>query len=102
MNPNTLIEVQTSTVNSQRLQLLQGGFTATVRNLPEGAMLAVELSQAEATVKGTVFTVTENSSESKLTVQEGVVTFTSKTNGASVDVTAGQSVTATATGIGDV
>jgi ferric-dicitrate binding protein FerR (iron transport regulator) len=102
MNPNTQIEIQTSTATSQRLQLLQGEFTATVRNLPEGATLQVEMSQAIATVKGTVFTVTENGSESKLNVQEGIVTFTSKTDGATVDVAAGKSATATAAGLSDV
>ncbi len=101
LNPRTLIEVKASTGNSQRLQLVQGEFKATVRDLPAGATFSVEMSQAEVTVKGTVFTVTENGSESKLTVQDGVVTFTSKTNGASVDVAAGQSATATANGLGD-
>ncbi|MCW4047908.1 MAG: FecR family protein [Candidatus Bathyarchaeota archaeon] len=102
MKPNTLIEIQASTANSQKLQLTQGEFTATVRNLTEGAALQVEMSQAVATVKGTVFTVSETGSESKLTVHEGVVTFTSKTNGVSVDITGGQSVTATAAGLSDI
>lgn len=102
MNPNTLIEIQALTANSQKLQLTRGEFTATVRNLPEGATFQVDMSQAVATVKGTVFTVSETGSESKLTVYEGVVTFTSKTNGASVDITVGQSVTATAAGLSDI
>jgi hypothetical protein len=102
MNPNTQIEIQASTASSQRLQLLQGEFTATVRNLPEGKTFQVEMSQAIAIVKGTVFTVTENGSESKLNVQEGIVTFTSKTDGATVDVAAGKSATATAAGLSDV
>jgi hypothetical protein len=102
MNPNTLVEIHISTANSQKIQLLQGEFTATVRDLPEGATFQVEMSQAVATVKGTVFTVSDTNSESKLAVREGIVTFASKANGVSVDVAAGQSVTATAAGLGDI
>jgi len=46
--------------------------------------------------------VSETGTESKLTVHEGVVAFTSKVNGTTVDVGAGQSVTATASGLGEI
>jgi hypothetical protein len=100
--PNTLVEIQTSTGNSQKLKILQGEITGTVKNLPAGSTLEVEMSQAVATIKGTVFTVTENGAESKLSVEEGIVEFTSKTNGNSVEVMAGQTVTATANGLGNI
>jgi hypothetical protein len=102
LKPDTLIEVQTRTENGSSLKLVNGEVTVTADNLTEGETLEVDMSQAVATIKGTVFTVSETGTESKLTVHEGVVAFTSKVNGTTVDVGAGQSVTATASGLGEI
>jgi hypothetical protein len=60
----------------------------------------IDISQAVAEIKGTVFTVTETGTESALSVKEGSVAFTSKVDGTTVTVEAGQKVTATVTGLG--
>ncbi len=100
--PNSLIEIQSSSESSQTLELVQGEVTADVKNLPEGATVEVETSEASAIVKGTTFTVTHGAGETTLSVQEGVVRFVSKTTGDFIDVTTGQSVTATAAGLNGV
>jgi len=102
LKPDTLIEVRARTENGSSLKLVNGEVTVTADNLTEGETLEVDMSQAVATIKGTVFTVSETGTESKLTVHEGVVAFTSKVNGTTVDVGAGQSVTATASGLGEI
>jgi ferric-dicitrate binding protein FerR (iron transport regulator) len=82
------------------LILQDGEFTATVTGLPTGGSLKVDMSQATAEITGTVFTVTETGTESMLGVKEGSVAFTSKVDGETVTVAAGEKVTATTEGLG--
>lgn len=100
MQPNTLIVIGALTNNSGALVLQSGEFTAEVTGLPLGGSVKVDMSQAIAEIKGTVFTVTETGTESTLSVKEGSVVFTSKSDGKTVTVEAGQKVTATAAGLG--
>jgi hypothetical protein len=100
IQPNTLIEVEALTGDSSTLLLQEGEFTADVTGLPSGGSLKVDMSQAVAEITGTVFTVTETGTESTLRVKEGSVAFTSKVDGETVTVAAGEKVTATAEGLG--
>jgi len=99
MQPNTLVEVETLSGNMVTLLLHEGEFTANVKGLPSGGSLKVDMSQAVAEITGTVFTATETGTESTLSVKEGSVTFTSKVDGRTVTVDAGQKITATAAGL---
>ncbi len=98
IQPSTLIEVETLTENNNILLLHHGEFTADVENLPSGSALKVDMSQAIVEIKGTIFTVTETGTESSLSVQQGTVAFTSKFDGKTVNVLAGQNITASASG----
>jgi hypothetical protein len=100
IQPNTLIEVEALTDDSSTLLLQEGEFTAHVTGLPAGGSLKIDMSQATAEITGTVFTVTETGTESTLSVKEGSVAFTSKVDGETVTVAAGQKVTATTEGVG--
>jgi len=100
IQPNTLIEIQELTENSSTLLLQEGEFTADVEGLPAGGSLRVDMSQATARITGTVFTVTETGTESTLSVKEGSVAFTSKVDGETINVAAGEKVTATVEGLG--
>lgn len=100
IQPNTLIEVEALTDDSSALLLQEGEFTAHVTGLPAGGSLKVDMSQATAEITGTVFTVTETGTESTLSVKEGSVAFTSKVDGKTVTVAAGEKVTATTEGLG--
>jgi hypothetical protein len=59
------------------------------------------MSQAIAGSRGTRFILTETGSESKLEVTEGTVAYRSKVDSTEVLVSAGESVTATAGGLGE-
>ncbi len=99
IEPGTLIEVKSLADNSNILLLSKGEFTADV-DLPPSNSLAIEMSQAIAEIKGTIFTVTETGAESTLSVREGQVFFTSKVDGKNVNVLAGQKITASNLGLG--
>jgi hypothetical protein len=102
IKPNTVIDIQAIEDTHSILLLESGEFTGKIESLPSGSIIDVEMSQATATIKGTVFTVTENGLESKLSVKEGTVSFKSKTDGKVVDVSAGQNVTATREGLSEI
>jgi len=102
IQPNTLIEVEALTDDSSTLLLQEGEFTADVEGLSAGGSLKVDMSQAVAEITGTVFTVAETGTESTLSVKEGSVAFTSKVDGETVTVEAGQKVTATVEGLGSI
>jgi hypothetical protein len=100
IQPNTLIEVEALSDTGSTLLLQDGEFTAEVTGLPAGGSLKVDMSQATAEITGTIFTVTETGTESTLSVKEGSVAFTSKVDGGTVTVAAGEKVTATTEGLG--
>ncbi|OGD88561.1 hypothetical protein A2693_03585 [Candidatus Curtissbacteria bacterium RIFCSPHIGHO2_01_FULL_40_12] len=68
--------------------------------MKDGSM-EVEMSQAVAGIKGTQFIINETKTESTIKVTGGTVKFTSKSTGASVDVVAGESVTASSKGLSE-
>jgi len=100
MQPNTLIEIEALSDSGSTLLLQEGEFTAEVTAVSSGEDLKVDMSQAVAEITGTVFTVKETGTESTLSVKEGSVAFTSKVDGETVTVEAGQKVVATAAGLG--
>jgi hypothetical protein len=100
IQPNTQIEVEELSDSGSTLLLQDGEFTAEVTGLASGETLKVDMSQATAEITGTVFTVTETGTESTLSVKEGSVAFTSKVDGETVTVEAGQKVVATTEGLG--
>ena len=100
IQPNTLIEVEVLSDTGSTMLLQEGEFTATVTGLASGETVKVDMSQATAEITGTVFTVTETSIESTLSVKEGSVVFTSKVDGETVTLEANQKVVATASGLG--
>ena len=69
--------------------------------MKDGSMEA-DSSQAVAGIKGTIFSLEDDGSVSILKVFEGTVEFESKATGESVTVTAGQAVSAGASGLGEV
>jgi hypothetical protein len=61
--------------------------------------LEVEMTQAVAGIKGTTFVVENTGIKSVLKVIEGIVNYTSKANNKSIDVKAGETVSATNSGL---
>jgi len=84
-----------------KLSLLVGNIWVNVKQMVKNGTMKVHMSQAVAGIKGTRFVLTETGTESKIEVTEGTVAFKSKATGEEIDVTAGESVTATNAGLSD-
>ncbi len=84
---------------ANKLKLVTGKVMANVRKMLLDGSMEIDMSQAVAGIKGTRFILTENASESKIEVTEGVVVFKSKNGGQEVSVSAGESVVATVSGL---
>ena len=83
------------------IQLLYGELKANVQKMMKDGSIQVEMSQAVAGIKGTQFILNETKTESSIRVTEGTVKFTSKSTGKLVDVSKGESVTATSQGLSE-
>lgn len=81
------------------LKILAGRIKANVTELLKHGTMTVEMSQAVAGIKGTIFVVEETGTESTLKVLEGLVEFTSNSTAKSEMIGAGESITATPEGL---
>ncbi|MBT3464940.1 hypothetical protein HOD20_05440 [archaeon] len=79
--------------------VIWGKIKVNVKRMLKDGTMDVEMSQAVAGIKGTIFVVEETGTESTLKVIEGEVEFTSKSNGKSEMVGAGEMITATKKGL---
>ncbi len=95
------IVVTTPPKKDSRLRLVGGRIWVNVKKMVTEGTMEVEMSQAIAGSRGTRFILTETGNESKIEVTEGTVAYRSKTDGTEVMVSAGESVTATATGLNE-
>jgi hypothetical protein len=99
MKPESEIVIDTPPEKDSKLSLLAGNIWANVKQMVKDGTMKVHMSQAVAGIKGTTFVLTETKTESIIKVLEGVVNFQSIKTGDVVDVAAGESVTATPTGL---
>jgi len=81
------------------LKIIAGKIKANVTEMLKHGTMTVEMSQAAAGIKGTIFIVEETGVESTLKVIEGLVEFTSKKTGLVEMVGTGEGVTATKEGL---
>ncbi len=91
IKPNSTIvigddDAATSTAN---VGLINGTIHVRVGKRSPGTTFLIDAPYLVATVKGTQFDVTSSSSESRVSVTEGVVAVSADASGASVDVTVG-------------
>lgn len=95
------IVVTTPPKKDSKLKLVGGKIWVNVKKMVTEGTMEVEMSQAIAGSRGTRFILTETGSESKLEVTEGTVAYRSKSDGTEVLVSAGESVTASASGLSE-
>jgi hypothetical protein len=95
------IVITTPLKKDSKLKLVGGNIMANVKKLLKDGTMEIEMSQAVAGIKGTRFVLTETGSESKIEVAEGVVEFRSKVDNSIAMVGSGETVTATAVGLGE-
>ena len=82
------------------MKLVAGTIYANVKKMLKDGTMEVEMSQAVAGIKGTRFILTDTGTESTIRVTEGTVAFRAKSDGTETLVHAGESVTASGTGLG--
>jgi len=90
-----------STEKESKLDILTGKVWANVKSMLKDGSMNIEMSQAVAGIKGTIFVCEEIDGVSTLKVIEGKVTFTD-TSGEVVTVKTGQTVSADETGLTEV
>lgn len=101
VGPNTEIVLVSGAPQKSVIQMLWGNLKANVKKMMKDGTMEIEMSQAVAGIKGTKFELSENGKESTIKVTEGTVKFTSKSTGKSVDISKGESVTATSKGLSE-
>ena len=79
--------------------LVTGNIWVNVKKMMKDGSMEIDLNQAVAGIKGTIFVASTTKTSSTLKVIEGSVLFRSKANGKPVMVSSGESVTATKTGL---
>lgn len=94
LKPDAEIVLTIPTDKENKLKLLAGQMWVNVKKMVVNGSMEIEMNQAVAGIKGTTFVVSEINSVSSLKVIEGTVNFTSKFSGESINVTAGQQVSA--------
>lgn len=99
MRPNTEIVLSNPPESESKIKLLAGKVWANVQRMVENGSMEVEMSEAVAGIKGTIFVAEETDAGSRLKVIEGVVEFTSTATGEIVSVSAGEAVQATSSGM---
>ncbi len=88
--------------SDSKLSLLFGKVWANVKKMAKDGSMNVTMNQAVAGTKGTTFVLEETGQVSTLKVLDGIVSFTSRATGKSIDIKAGQSISANASGLSAV
>lgn len=102
MGENSLIRIGGQSEAENRWKLLFGHVWVNLCQIIEDGTMDIEMSQGVAGIKGTTLVVSDDGVTSSVKVFEGDVAFTSHATGASVMVSGGQMVDATAAGLGPV
>jgi len=100
LKPESHIVLLPPTGKESKLALVAGNIWVNFKQMIKDGAMEVDMAQAFGTIKGTTFELWETGARqsSIIKVTEGVVSFRNKTTGETVDVSAGQTVTATPTG----
>ncbi len=101
MNAETEIVLNSPPSKDNKLKMVYGKVMANIKKMMKDGSMEIDMSQAVAGIKGTRFILTETGSESKIEVTEGSVAFRSKNGNEENMVAAGESVIASASGLGE-
>lgn len=97
----TIIILPTKQKKDSLFKLLSGQLYNNVKKIIKDGSMDIEMGQAVAGIKGTIFVLEENGDTSSLRVLEGEVEFTSKVTGKSELVKAGEMIVTDKTGLGE-
>lgn len=100
MGSETQVMLSSPKSQDTALKLLWGNLMVNVKKMMKDGSMEVEMSQAVAGIKGTIFTLEETKDKSTIKVIEGAVSFTSKISGKIEMVNSGEALTADTNGLG--
>jgi hypothetical protein len=95
------IVIKSIVTDESKLSVIKGNIMVNAKKMLTGGSIEVQTSQAVTAIKGTTFTLETTNDATILKVLEGTVNYTSKANGKSTLVPAGQTVTADGTGLSE-
>ncbi len=101
MKPESEIMLSSQSEKRNLVKIVWGKIKANVKRMVKDGSMEMDMSQAVAGIKGTIFVVEETGTESTLKVIEGHVEFTSKATGKSEMISTGEMMTATKQGLGE-
>ncbi|MEF2176042.1 MAG: FecR family protein [Candidatus Absconditabacteria bacterium] len=101
MKPTSVLVIDLYSEKESKLKLLAGKVIANVKKMIKDGSMNVEMSQAVAGIKGTIFVLKEDQNSSSIEVIEGTVEFKSKVDNQAIMVSAGEILTATSSGLGE-
>lgn len=101
MGAESELEIVNDPAQPGQVELLFGNLKANVKKMMKDGSMEIEMSQAVAGIKGTVFVLSDDNNTSSLKVIEGVVSFKSKKSGLAETITAGETIMADANGLGN-
>lgn len=99
MKPESEVIVQSPPAQETKMGLVAGHLWINFKKMVTNGTMEVEMGQAVAGIKGTTLVLEQANGVSTLKVIEGTVAFTSKATGQTIDVNAGQTVSANFTGL---
>ncbi len=99
MKPETTIIITAPGEKDGKLKLFAGSIWANVRKMVIDGTMDIEMNQAVAGIKGTIFECSEKDNVSSLKVYKGIVSFTPTSGGKPIDVWNGQKISADSSGI---
>jgi len=101
MKPNSEIILSSSAAKDSQIKLLAGNLWVNIKKMMKDGSMEIECSQAVLGVKGTRLIISETGSESTVKVTDGTVQFKLLNSSQSVEVSKGQSVTASQNGLSE-
>lgn len=102
MKPESEIVIDTPPQKDSKMKLIAGNIWANVKKMIKDGTMENHMSQAVAGIKGTTYVLSEDGTTSTLKVIEGTVSFKSKTTNLEKTVNAGETLSATSVGLGEV
>ena len=102
LKPESTIVIHKPPEQQGKISLVAGNIWANIKSMVKDGSMDIEMNQAVAGIKGTIFECIETGDASTLIVYEGEVEFTSRASGETVMVSSGEKVSATSAGLGQV
>lgn len=94
MKPSTEVILSSPTTKESKIKLAAGNIWANVKKMIVDGSMDIEMSQAVAGIKGTIFICEEKDGTSTLKVIEGDVLFTDRETNSEIPVTSGKKIAA--------